>query len=397
LTSISISAKAAQSKPVLGIVCPRLRNSKIQQNHMKLIPKQSWLKVVIALIAAVVCGLSQQTFAVDSTTATTAYNAFNSTFLASAGNYYKTSTTDSSYDYFWQQAEDIEVAIDRYERTGSSTDKSRVNALAAKFNATYPEPWTWNTWNDDVGRASEMLARAYIVTGTTDFLTRAKYGFNLAYGRGWDTASNGGGIWEQQGAASPQKEALSTLNCGYAAAVIYMGNNDQNYRSKAGSIYAWSRSHLFNTSTGQVYSGVYPNGTTNMGSEVYNQGTWIDYARLLYKISGNSQYFNDAKAAVVYTKANHTDSAGFIDSCAPQFSRGMGHFVVDNNLWTSTFSSGTSYYSWMYTNCNTGWGHRRTDLNISWNKIGSQTPTSSLTPNQCTGVVSLMQYTFMPH
>jgi len=362
---------------------------------MKLTPKKSWLKVVIALCATVIC--SQQSFAVDDSTATTAYNTFNSTFLASAGNYYKTSTTNTAYDYFWSQAEDIETVIDRYEHTNSSTDKALINALCNKFIATYPEPWTWDSWNDDVGRASEMLARAYMVTGTSSFLTRAEYGFNLAYNRGWDTTSNGGGIWEQQGVANPEKEALSTLNCGYAAAVIYMGNNDQTYRSKAGSIYAWSRTHLFVTSTGQVYTGVFPNGTTNTASQVYNQGVMTDYARLLYKISGNSAYLNDAIASVVYTKANHTDSAGYIDSCAPQFSRGMGHLVVDNNLWNSTFSSGTSYYSWMYLNCNTGWGHRRTDLNITWNKIGSQTPTSELTPNQCDGVVSLMQYTFMPH
>jgi hypothetical protein len=353
---------------------------------------------LIAAGAMICCGQPFKAFAVDDADATTAYDSFNAAFLNSSGNGYKTSVSDSSYDYFWQQAEDIELAEDRYEHTQSSTDKSLVNTLCTHFIATYPEPWTWDNWNDDLGRASEMLARGYLITGTADFLTKAKYGFNLAYGRGWNTTHNGGGIYEEQGVSNPEKEALSTLNCGYAAALIYQANGDQTYRSEAGDIYAWARSHIFNPSTGLVYTGVYTNGTVDTTPQVYNQGTMIDYARVLYDISGNSQYFNDANAAVIYTKANLTDSSGFITSCAPQFSRGMGHFVVENNLWNTTFSSGTTYYDWMYDNCNTGWGHRWTTYDITWNKINTQTPSeTTLTPNQCDGVPSLLQYTFMPH
>lgn len=350
------------------------------------------------VLGSVLCALPFKSLAVDGTTATTAYSDFNSAFLNSSGNGYNASLGSTSYDYFWEQAEDIELVEDRYEVTQGSTEKALINTLCTKFLATYSESWmAADTWNDDLGRASEMLARAYLDTGTANFLTQAKFCFDTAYQRGWDTTFNGGGIYEQMGVSNPKKEALSTLNCGYASALIYVATQSQGYRSHAGDIYAWARSQLFNPSTGQVYNGVYTNGTVDTTSETYNQGTMIDYARLLYKISTNSEYFNDATAAVVYTKANHTDSSGFIDSCAAQFSRGMGHFVVDNNLWNTTFSSGTSYYSWMWNNCNTGWGHRRTDYNVTWNKIDvTTTNATNLEPSDYEGVPSLLQYTFMP-
>lgn len=368
-------------------------------NRMKIGTSKLWAGVIIVGVL-LTCGQPIKSSAVNSQTATDAYNDFNAVYVNSYGNGYQSSVTNTDYLYFWQQAEAIELVIDRYEVTHGSTEKDLINTMCNKFVSKYSDSWiSANTWNDDLGRASEMLGRAYLVTGTSSFLTKAKYCFDTAYQRGWDTTYNGGGIWEQMGVSNPRKEALSTLNCGYAAAIIYMATGSQGYRSHAGDIYAWARSHLFNPSTGQVYAAIYPDGTLDTTSQVYNQGTMIDYARLLYKInSSNQNYFNDATAAVVYTKAHHTDSNGFIDSCAAQFSRGMGHFVVDNNLWNTTFGSGTSYYSWMWNNCNTGWGHRWTAKNISWNKINSQTPSdNSLDPTQCEGVVSLLQYTFMPH
>lgn len=358
-----------------------------------------WRLEAIAVCAIVACGLPMKSFAVSDADATTAYNAFNSNFLNAAGNGYEASLGSTSYLYFWQQAEAIELAIDRYERNHSSVEVNRISALANKLVASYSDAWiSSNQWNDDLGRVSECLARAYLVTGTASVLTKAKYCFNTAYQRGWSTTT-GGGIWEKMDDLSRGKEMLSTGNCGYAAGLIYMGNGSQGYRNHAGNIYAWIRGHLFNPSTGQVYTSEYQNGTTNTASQVYNQGTMVDYARLLYKInSSNANYLNDARWAVVYTKANHTDGNGFISSCAAQFSRGLGHLVVDNNLWNSTFSSGTSYYSWMYDNCNTGWGHRWTLHNISWNRIASQTPTdTNRDPTQYEGIPSLMLYTFTPH
>jgi len=226
-----------------------------------------WQLGAIAACALVACSLPTTSFAVSDADATTAYNAFNTTFLNSAGNGYEASIGSTSYLYFWQQAEAIELAIDRYERNHSSVEVNRINALCNKFLATYSDSWVaTNTWNDDLGRSSEMLGRAYLVTGTASFLTEAKYYFDTAYQRGWSTTNNGGGIWENMANLPAGKEMLSTGNCGYASAVIYMGNGSQGYRNHAGDIYAWIRSHLFNPSTGQVYTSVHSDGTVNTGT-----------------------------------------------------------------------------------------------------------------------------------
>ncbi len=309
-----------------------------------------------------------------------AINAFNAAFLMTPNGqaYYKEVLDKDKADYFWVQAVDIEGEEDAYERTGTAAHQKLITDLLNTFLVKNRPPWVGNGWNDDMGWVSLVLIRGYQMTGTPNFLTQAKYGFDLAYSRGWDTQYNGGGIWERQldklpAGTAPMKEALSNDSLGSAACMIYQSTGDVAYLQKAEQIYDWVRRNVYNAETGQLYRGVEEDGKVDKGKALYNQGTFIDFANLLYEITGKTAYFDDAKRAVDYAKNNLTtggiisNKAAYMKTWAAEFARGLGHFVRDNHQWAA-------YYPWMVQNADAAWGCRRTDLNISWNGWTQPTP-----------------------
>lgn len=338
--------------------------------------------------------------AISSGDADAAFNAFNNAFLVTSGNtqYYKAALNNNNADGTWAASLDIMVAEDAYERTGSAAHKTLVNNLCATWLANTPPPWDWDGWNDDVGWFSLALIRGYQMTGTANFLTQARYGFDMAWARGWDTVYNGGGIWEQQPEKTPagqaiNKAALSNDSLGKVACMIYQSNHDQWYLDRAQQIYDWVWHHLFNPNTGQVYANIDRNNVVDTSSAVYSQGTFIDFANLLYQITGNANYLRDAQRAADYTINNLTvggilsNDASWMNTWADEFARGLGHLARDNRLW------GT-YYQFMVNNANAAWSHRRTDLNITWNAWAQQTPNdNTLIANKFASAVAWLQFT----
>ncbi|MBC8134901.1 MAG: RICIN domain-containing protein [Fibrella sp.] len=355
---------------------------------------------LMALLIGLCCGLPQQTSAIGPGDADSSFNAFNNAFLVRSGGktYYKQSINNGNADGTWVASLDIMVAEDAYERTGSAAHKALVNDLCTTWLQNTPPPWTWDGWNDDIGWFSMALIRGYQMTGNPNFLTQARYGFDMAWARGWDTQYNGGGIWEQQPDMTPPgepigKEALSNNSLGKVACMIYQSTHDVWYLDRAKQIYAWVRSHIYNTNTGAVYTGVDRSGVVNTGTAVYNQGTFVDYANLLYQITGDVMYYNDAKRSIDYVRNNMTtngiitNNAGYLNTWADEFARGLGHFCRDNRQWGA-------YYPWMVQNADAIMSNRRTDYNITWNGWNQATPRdNSLITSKFASAVAWLQFT----
>ena len=334
-----------------------------------------------------------------------AIEAFNKAFLVTSdGNtYYKKSLKDSAADGTWLASLDIMAEEDAYDRTGSPAQKALVDDLCRTWLKNTPpgsatEPWKWDGWNDDLGWFSLALVRGYQITGNREFLTQAENGFHYAFGRGWDTKWNDGGIWEQQieyckNGAKISKETLSNDSLGLVACLLYQSTHEAVYLNRARQIYDWERSHLFDATTGQVSTGVAQDGTVDHGTAVYNQGTFVDYANYLYQITGKISYYNDAKQAIDFTQSKLTtggvfsNSAGYLNTWADTFARGLGHFVHDNQQWSA-------YYPWMLQNADAAWGSRRTDVNLAWNGWTQPTPTdNALVTTKFVSAVAWLQYT----
>jgi len=371
---------------------------------------------VMVSLAVLGFGLPQRASAIGSGDADTMINGFNNAFLAGSGSYihYKVSINNSNefggnfagaVGEPWEASLDIMAEEDAFDRSGSAAHQTVVNNLCSSWLQDTPPgsattPWSWDGWNDDLGWMTMALARGYQITGNTSYLTAAENGFNYAYNRGWDTQYNGGGFWEQQPAnamasnSKVDKETLANNSLGIVACLIYQSTHDVNYLNKAQQIYGWEWNHLYNPNTGQVYTGVVPSGTVDQGTAVYNQGTFVDYANYLYQITGNTNYYNDAKKAIDFTKNNLTVNGGILsdtnagrDTWADTFARGLGHFVRDNRQW------GT-YYPWMVQNANAIMSSRRTDYNITWNGWNQATPiNNNAISTQFASAVAWLQYT----
>ncbi len=359
-----------------------------------------------ALLALGIGGLvstSQAAPAVQSSDAETMYNAFNNAFLVRSGSsaFYKTALNNEKPDPTWQGSLDILGAEDAYERTGDPAKKTLVNDLLTTWLKNTPPPWDWDGWNDDIGWFSLALVRGYQMTGNTTFLTQAKYGFDYAFGRGWDTQYNNGGIWEENpeytARENPPREAakepLSNNSLGKTACMIYQSTHDTSYLTRCRQIYDWSRSHLFDPATGAVHARIHKDGSVDTSTAAYNQGTFADYANLLWEITGDKTSYDDAKLAIDYAR-NHlttngvfSNGADYLNTWADEMSRGAGHFVRDNRQWGG-------YYSWMAQNADAILAHRRTDLGITGNAWDQATSTSNTQiANKFVSAMAWLQFT----
>jgi Ricin-type beta-trefoil lectin domain-like/Glycosyl hydrolase family 76 len=102
---------------------------------------------------------------------------------------------------------------------------------------------------------------------------------------------------------------------------------------------------------------------------VYNSGTVVNSANALYKVTGNSQYYNDAKKAAdhVVNSTSILSHNGTDGSWADQFVRGLSKFARENNLWST-------YSGWLNNQAAAAWNHRRTDKNLTDNNWTANTP-----------------------
>lgn len=325
-----------------------------------------------------------------------AFNGYLNAFLVTQGNaqYLKTSLSNTTKDYFWQQALDIQGVEDTYLRTKSQAHKTLITNLLNTFlqqnqgtGGLYD--WNWNEFNDDILWAGIAFARGYQITGNAVYLNQAKYAFNRAYDRGWDNTLGGGIWWDIH---HQDKSGLSNNTAVILGCYIYESTKETIYYTKAKAIYDWMWGHLYDHNTGAVWENIKPDGTIAMDANVYNAGAFISAANHIHRISGLTSIYDDAKRAVDYVRNNKT-TGGILSGTTrngtwtSEFARGIGEFVRDNNLWST-------YYTWMKQNADAAWAKRRTDYNVTWNNWLTNTPADNVTSaNECISAVVMQQVT----
>ncbi len=291
---------------------------------------------------------------------------------------YCNSVNNRTFQTTWGVAISIEVAIDAYERTPSAANYNLVNQLTTNFLIQNGSDWSSDPWNDDLAWMSRMCIRGYLVTGNANLLNAAKNNWNTIYNRGYNT-TYGGGIWELMttaNAGTGSKSALATIPTVITGCLLYQATGDSTYLTKSQNLFAWVEQNLLDATTGQVNEGIHTAGL-EVSNNVYNSGTFVNAANLLYTLTGNKTHYNDAVLAIDHV-VNHITASGQPilttsgnGTWASEFGRGLGYFCRDNNLWDK-------YYSWMVLNATSAWNLRRTDLNITWNQWATQTPQTDL-------------------
>ncbi len=218
---------------------------------------------------------------------------------------------------WWGDAEMFEVVLDAYETTGKQVHAQMFKDLYSNFVYRNGGNWIYNDFNDDIAWMVIASARAYLMFGDQDYLTKAKTNFDGMYARA--LLPSGMLRWKEE--VGLQNGTNSCINGPSEVAACYLAiaTGDESYYVKAKNLYALQRQYLYNAASGQVYdSFTWINGVPsnyNYWSSTYNQGTFLGAAVMLYNHFGDVQYKEDAKKIMDYTFKNLCDEHGVVKVC----------------------------------------------------------------------------------
>ncbi|HEV2318341.1 MAG TPA: glycoside hydrolase family 76 protein, partial [Verrucomicrobiae bacterium] len=226
------------------------------------------------------------------------------------------------------------------------------------------------SYYDDNGWWANSWIHAYDITGNTNFLNMAKIIF--AYNtNGWDAtnAACPGGIWWNTSRtyknAIPNELFLMTAirlhqrtpGDGGPLSYFFWATNEWNWFKNSGMI----------NSLNLVNDGL--NGCVNNGETTwtYNQGVILGGLADLYKVTGDTNYLNQAMAIASSTITNLVDNHGVLlepcgDSCGADGSEFKGIFQRNlTYLYDETHYA--PYYNFLYTNAHAVWFKDRNVFN----------------------------------
>jgi predicted alpha-1,6-mannanase (GH76 family) len=310
------------------------------------------------------------------------YDGFVNSFVVNSGGqtYIVDGLNKRDRAYFWGQAFMITGLIDGYERVQNSDRKQRVINLTNSFLNQETYDWSWNSWTDDIAWACIAVIRAYRITGDNTYLTVAKNNWDFAYNRGWDNVL-GGGLWENMDKHT--KASLANNPMIIAGCFIYEATGNVWYLDRCKEIYAWFRSSgIYDTNSGNVNEAKVNDGSIQYSDNAYNDGSFINAAASLYKITRNSQYLDDAKRTANHVKSRWPVFNQEADACV----RGIAKLARENGL-------ESTYYPWLVTQCENAWNNRNTGRNITNNNWTAVTGSGEQYSMQCISAVTVWQVT----
>lgn len=207
---------------------------------------------------------------------------------------------------YWPQAHAMDVIIDAYVRTGEEK-------YAAMFplwyegikavNFSNPGKGYRNDFYDDSEWIALTMLSLYEVTKEQRYLDTALDLWQWIK-TGWSDLGGGGIAWEAKSHLY-SKNACSNGPAAILAARLYPITKDKTDLEWSKKIYEWEKSVLFNPASGAVYDNIDTRtGTVSTTVLSYNSGTFLGAAHLLYGLTADRTYLNDAQKAAYFAITN---------------------------------------------------------------------------------------------
>jgi len=311
-----------------------------------------------------------------------AFKAWNSTFWdGGAKMFWKTTNRDNHMD-FWIEAELWELVMDAYQHTSDSALKAQlrtqIDDVYQGIVAQYGADWTNNPFNDDIMWWAMASARAYQITGDSNYLAQAKRHFDFVYDTQWDDTFAGGGIWWLNSEHST-KNACINFPAAEAAMYLYNITKDTHYLDAAVRIFRWSKTMLTD-GNGKVFDRIETANGPIPDATHYNQGTFIGAAVKLYQATGSAVYLDDAVKAASFTMTKLVDASGLLNYEGPNHDLEGGKTILLRNLGFlqqalaetggkyAEFSAG--FDAWAARNAVTAWSNRNANGLVDGNWAG---------------------------
>ena len=375
----------------------------------------------------------------------TAYDAFNDLLLDKQTHIYKkdTETADgadakSTVGAIWTQAIYWDMAVNAYKRSlkdGDSQKEAKYEALANEIfegNKAHYVDFNWHDQNTETGwfiyddimwwtisnaRAYEQFKDEKYLTLADESFCRVWHGSYVIKDRGSYDEQNGGMFWQWNNDDPADNSGTGKMACinfptVIAAATLYNGispsdtkhqsddaegfNGDPNYPrwhsrdtylENAKEIYAWGVENLFDASTGNVADSRHGN-SVDWTATVYNQGTFIGASCLLYQITGEQSYLDNAVKAADYTKDVMSAPLYILPSRDGE-EQGIYTAIFAQYMAMLIYDCGqTQYLPWIQRTINYGWKYRDT-RNLT-GKDYTKSPASNVSCYDASGIPALM-------
>lgn len=329
--------------------------------------------------------------------AITAIEAFHETFYNPEMKLYAIDSNKKGRAAIWTQAIYWDMIMNAYNRTKSPRYRSLIDEIYQGGCEQYTGyDWTdkyeWFIY-DDMMWWIISLARAYEITGDGKYLADASAGFFYVWEEAYDKKRVG--LWWSF--AHDAKMACINYPTIVAAMTLYNITKDAKYLEKAQTVYAWVRDVLFDKETGKIadnmrYNHLYHRSiqvdwTTNL----YNQGTFIGAATMLYKHTGDQLYLNDAILGADYVKNHMCYADGILEYktgieqgiYAAIFAQYIVMLIEDGNQ--------PQYKDWLRYNIDTAWKNRDKTRNITFKDAVNPCPEDVIEVYDASGCPALMQ------
>ena len=284
--------------------------------------------------------------------------------------HYKKQNTGYSIDNggWWGDAEMFETILDAYETTGKEEYATMFENLYTNFIARNKSTWYqkgvdgYNEFNDDIAWMCIACTRAYLLTGTTKYLTTAKTNFNGMFKR---ADCYGNDLLQWKHGSGQGTNACINGPAAVCACYLAIATADMSYYEKARKTYMANRALLYEFSggnpTGKVWDS-YDQASKNYNywASTYNQGTSLGAAIMLYDYYGDPMFKSDADAIIKWTVKDMADSHGIIKVC--QTVRGdlcgfKGILMRYIRKYAEDMEQ-PEYYEWLARNAYHAWNNR---------------------------------------
>lgn len=323
--------------------------------------------------------------------ATTAFNTFNAYFYSKTDKLYYATTEKKDIGAIWTQAVYWDLIMDTYKRTGDAAHRAMIDDLYQGGYNRY-DKYIWSNkvvWfiYDDMMWWIISLARAHEITGNTEYLAKAKEGFEYVYKESYDPV-NGGMWWDFKHTG---KNACINFPTVIAAMTLYNITKDEAYLTRAKDLYTWGVANLYDKTKGRVADNNV-NGNKGFSDYTYNQGTFIGAAVMLYKVTGERSYLDNAIQAADYTKQAMSDADGILPAEGDWNEQGVlkaifAHYIMK----LVKDGEQQQYLPWLRKNINTAWGNRDPARGIMHRNYKIPCPTGVVQSYEASSAVELMQ------
>jgi len=323
--------------------------------------------------------------------ANTAYAAFNKYFYNSSAKLYYSSTDKSSLGAIWTQAIYWDLAMDVYQRTNDTAQMRMITniytgAVNQYDNYNWSNATDWFIYDDMMWWVT-ALARANQLTGNAEYLQHAIAGFAHVWAGSYDPAE-GGMFWDFQHSG---KNACINYPTVIAAVRLYQITKDTTYLSKAKAVYAWAKANLVNPSNGEIADHKIGNDAPGYQDYTYNQGTAIGAGVMLYKVTNDITYLNDAKSYADYTQNNMCHN-GILPEEGDFNEQGVMKSIFAQYIMMLIKDGGQKQYlPWIQQNVNSGWQNRDPARNLTYRAYNVPCPTGTIQSYEGSSIVTFMQ------